>query len=251
MLSGANGYSGITSISAGTLTTGRAEILSDLVDLKIDAGATLRLGGNETVGGLNFANGSFIDLQGFNLTGGANNSSYTNGATITGTGSLVKKGTGNMYLNQSASTFSGGVNLDAGSVAFTSSGSAANGVITNSVFGTGTLTVNAGTTIRSSASDSSPSGRNIYNDMVLKGDMQFGSNGYTSQMTISTNASRSTTLTGDVAMTCLSKVTFEQAINGPAYRLTRVGADFITPTNYGLNGLYLRASNNIAGVTVA
>ena len=102
ILSRTNTYSGTTSVGAGTLTTGASEVLSDTATLTVSANATFKLGGNETVGGLNAIFGSFINLQGNTLTAGGNNTSFTNGATITGTGALVKNGTGQMYFNNNA-----------------------------------------------------------------------------------------------------------------------------------------------------
>ena len=142
VLSSTNSYSGGTAVTTGTLTTGASEILSDTANLTVSANAIFKLGGNETVGGLNAIFGSFINLQGNTLTAGGNNTSFTNGATITGTGSLVKNGTGQMYMNNSTNTFSGGFTLNSGDVTFTSSGTASAGILSNSVFGTGTLALN-------------------------------------------------------------------------------------------------------------
>ncbi|NDC42844.1 MAG: hypothetical protein EBZ77_15050, partial [Chitinophagia bacterium] len=68
ILSGTNTYSGQTTVNAGTLTTTRANILSDTATLKIDNLATFKLGGNETVGNINAASGSAINLQSYTLT---------------------------------------------------------------------------------------------------------------------------------------------------------------------------------------
>ena len=271
ILSRTNSFIGTTAVVGGTLTTGASEILSDTASLQVSSGATFKLGGNETVGGLNAVFGSFINLQGNTLTAGANNLGFTNGATITGTGSLVKNGTGQMYMNNSTNTFSGGFTLNSGDVTFTSSGTASAGILSNSVFGTGTLTLNGGTITSSSAA----SGRTVYNNIVLNGNVQFGNSAwgstnvqmnsstststntntgvvttntnYTPLFTASTNTSATTTLQGDTTINTLNWVDWYQPINGN-FRLTKSGTGALSALN---NYLLLRASNNIAGVTVA
>lgn len=255
ILSGSNSYTGQTAIAAGTLTTTGANMLSDTATLKIDNLATFKLGGNETVGNINAAFGSTNNLQSYTLRAGGNNLSATNGALTTGTGGLVKDGTGLMYMNNSGSTYSGGFTLNSGEVQFTSSGSAANGVITNSVFGTGTLTLNGGTIGSSSAAGSS--GRTIYNNVVLNGNIQFGMTSWGTNtvnlnaggalMTVSTNAGSATTLQSDSTINTVGSVQWDQAINGSDYRITKTGTGASILSN---NYLTLRGSNNIAGVTV-
>ena len=263
ILSKTNTYSGGTSVGAGTLTTGASEILSDSATLTVSANATFKLGGNETVGGLNAIFGSFINLQGNTLTAGGNNSSFTNGATITGTGALVKNGNGQMYMNNSSNTYSGGFVLNSGEVYLTSSGATGGGILSNSVFGIGTLTLNGGTI----SSQSTTSGRTAYNSIVLNGNIQFGQTGWsgtnntmntstnstngvvsqTALFTASTNTGGVTTLAGDTTINTLNFVEWYQPISGN-YRITKTGNGALSVLN---NYLLLRASNNIAGVTVA
>lgn len=264
ILSGANSYTGQTGVAAGTLTTTGADMLSDTATLKIDNLATFKLGGNETVGNINAAFGSTNNLQSYTLTSGGNNLSATNGALTTGTGGLVKNGTGLMYMNNSGSTYSGGFTLNEGEVQFTSSGNGGTGGVTNSVFGTGALTLNGGTIGSSSAAGTS--GRTIYNNVTLNGNVQFGMNswsnasgrmnpatnaageitGYTALLGVSTNAGSVTTLAGNSTINTLGFVQWDQAINGD-YRLTKAGTGATSLSN---NYLSLRNSNNIAGVTV-
>jgi autotransporter-associated beta strand protein len=252
ILSGANSYTGQTAVAAGTLTTSAANMLSDTATLKLDNLATFKLGGNETVGNINAAFGSTNNLQGFTLTSGGNNLSATNGALTIGAGGLVKNGSGVMYLNNSANTFSGGFTLNSGEVQYTSSGSAVGGVITNTVFGTGTLTLNGGTI----GSSSSSSGRNVFNSVILNGNIQFGQtawgttttnlNGGTANLTVSTNGAGTTTLAADSTINTIGSVTWDQSISGN-YRITKTGTGLSSLSN---NYLRLSGSNNIAGVTV-
>ena len=257
ILSGDNAYEGQTAVAAGTLTTGKANILSDTATLKLDNLATFKLGGNETVGNINAAFGSTNNLQSYTLTSGGNNLTATNGALTTGTGGLVKNGTGQMYLNNNGSTYSGGFTLNEGEVRFTSSGAAGAGGVTNSVFGTGTLTLNGGTI----ASSSSTSGRDIFNNIVLNGNFQSGQTSWGSTnatmntnslgvgsatLTINTNASSTTSLQGNSTIKTLGYTIWEQNISGD-YRITKDGTGASSLSN---NFLRLSGSNNIAGVTV-
>jgi autotransporter-associated beta strand protein len=254
ILSGDNTYGGQTAVAAGTLTTGKANILSDTATLKLDNLATLKLGGNETVGNINAAFGSTNNLQSFTLTSGGNNLSATNGALTTGSGRLIKNGTGEMYLNQKSNNYTGGFTLNEGEVRFSSSGDQAAGILTNSVFGLGTLALNGGT-IGSSATSSS---RNIYNSVTLNNTVQVGNsaafaalttnaaNG-TAFLTFSTNTSASTILLGNTTLNTVGQTLWEQNISGSEYRLTKGGTGALAISN---NYLQLRGSNNIAGVTV-
>ena len=257
ILSGDNTYGGQTAVAAGTLTTSKANILSDSATLKLDNLATFKLGGNETVGNINAAFGSTNNLQSYTLTSGGNNLSATNGALTIGTGGVVKNGTGQMYLNNNGSTYSGGFTLNEGEVLFTSSGAAGAGGVTNSVFGTGTLTLNGGTI----ASSSAASGRNINNNIVLNGNFQSGQTSWGSTnatmntnasgigsatLTISTNANSTTSLLGNSTIKTLGYTVWEQNISGD-YRITKEGTGESSLSN---NYLRLSGSNNIAGVTV-
>lgn len=140
---------------------------------------------------------------------------------------------------------------------FTSSGAAGAGGVTNSVFGTGTLTLNGGTI----ASSSAASGRNINNNIVLNGNFQSGQTSWGSTnatmntnasgigsatLTISTNANSTTSLLGNSTIKTLGYTVWEQNISGD-YRITKEGTGASSLSN---NYLRLSGSNNIAGVTV-
>jgi len=253
ILSGDNTYGGQTAVAAGTLTTSKANILSDTATLKLDNLATLKLGGNETVGNINATFGSTNNLQGFTLTSGGNNLSATNSALTTGTGGLVKNGTGQMYMSQNLSTYSGGFTLNSGEVLFTSSGNAGAGGVTNSMFGTGTLTLNGGTISSSSAT----SGRSIYNNIVLNGNFQSGQTSWgttninmntgSALLKMVTNSGGTTTLLGASTINTLNATEWDQNISGD-YRITKTGTGASSLSN---NYLRLAGSNNIAGVTVS
>jgi len=245
-VSGGSTYTGNLVVSSGALATSGSTAIPDNATLVLSNLATLNLGGNETVGALFAAFGSTNNLGAYTLTAGGNNQSYTNGALTYGSGGIVKNGKGIMYMNQSLSTYSGGFTLNDGEVAYTSSGNAgADGVVTNSVFGSGTLTLNGGT-VRSS---SDTSGRNIFNTVVINGDITFGSNSAAATITVSKDANKTTTITKDVAITNIASVTWEQPIVGSGFRLTKAG---VTSTNSAgaTNLIAFRASNDIAGMTI-
>jgi autotransporter-associated beta strand protein len=141
-LSGANSYTGTTTISGGTLATGANEVLSDNNTVTVGAGATFKLGGNETVASV--AGAGTADLQSNTLTYGGTGATAHSAMAI-GTGSLVKNGSGFLTLGASNSTYSGGFTLNSGTVRYSANGIVSNGVVTSGVFGTGTLTMNGGT----------------------------------------------------------------------------------------------------------
>ena len=146
-LSGANTFSGGTTISGGTLTGNTTSLQGNIVD---NAVLTFNQSATGTYSGNISGTGSFTKLGSGNLTLSGTNT-YSGGATVSegtltgttsslqgkitnngavvfdqsitgtyssnmsGTGSLTKKGTGRLIL-QGANTFSGGLNLNAGSL---------------------------------------------------------------------------------------------------------------------------------------
>lgn len=112
-LSGGSSYTGSTVILNGTIATSGANKLPDTSAINISSGATLSLGGNDTVGSV--AGAGSIALGANTLTTGADNTSTTLSGVISGTGSVFKTGTGVLTLS-GANTFSGGLTVDNGTV---------------------------------------------------------------------------------------------------------------------------------------
>jgi autotransporter-associated beta strand protein len=135
LLTGANSYSGATTISAGTLQFGKIVAMSGSSAVSVASGATLAVNaggtgeftngasGNGTIGGLlsglggqsgstvSFVPGSFF---GIDTTNSAGSLTYSGNITNSGLG-LVKLGTGTLVLS-GTSTYSGGTTVNAGTL---------------------------------------------------------------------------------------------------------------------------------------
>ncbi len=108
VLSGANTYTGDTTINAGTLRLGAGNVLADVSDVNL-TGATAIFdvnGQTDTVGSIAGIAGSTIALGAGALTSGGSNSTTTFAGTITGTGTLAQSGTGTLTLT-GANTYTG------------------------------------------------------------------------------------------------------------------------------------------------
>jgi len=162
ILSGANSYSGITTISNGTLVLGNASALPTTTVLSLGAGSTLDLDGN---GGqiANFGSSSTNSLITNSASGTAVstltvagwnagfNSLVADGATAPVALSFQSVGTPQgAYLNNNSNTFSGGLtigNASSGSgyarlgLGGVPASTGVPGNITNSIFGRGTITI--------------------------------------------------------------------------------------------------------------
>jgi autotransporter-associated beta strand protein len=106
-----NGTSDATTVTvqSGTLTTGAAERFADSVNLTVDGGAGLDLGGNETIDQLN-GNGA-VALNANTLTVSSGNF----GGGLSGTGGVTKNGPGTLTLG-GANTYTGDTKVQAGKV---------------------------------------------------------------------------------------------------------------------------------------
>ena len=141
ILAGVNTYAKGTMITAGTLKLANAASLPTTCWLAINGGVFDLNGNNQSVGVL-VGDGGEILLNGGTLTTDfSSNSTSVPGSlpdgfvytAISGSGGLVKRGTGylNLYNNN---TFSGGLTVEGGRIFFTS----------ESALGTGSITLNGG-----------------------------------------------------------------------------------------------------------
>ncbi len=118
-LSGANTYTGTTTINAGTLRASGGNAIADTsaVTLANVAGASLDLANDEAIGNLSTggATGGNITLNANTLTVNEAGTTTYSGA-ISGTGGLIKQGAGALTLS-GANTYSGQTRINAGTLA--------------------------------------------------------------------------------------------------------------------------------------
>jgi autotransporter-associated beta strand protein len=134
LLSGANTYTGGTTVSAGTLRAGAVDVFGIGSAMTV-SGGTLNLSGfNQSLGSLAGSASTTVSLGSATLTAGSNNTSTAYNGIITGTGDLIKAGTGTLTL-AGANTYSGGTTLSAGRIA----------IGANTALGTGALALAGGT----------------------------------------------------------------------------------------------------------
>ncbi|WP_345822490.1 amidase family protein [Methylobacterium fujisawaense] len=112
-LSGANTYTGATTLAEGTLLARGGQAIGDRSAVTIAAGATLALADSETIGSL--AGQGRVALGSARLTAGGDGTSTLFAGTLDGTGGLTKAGAGTLTLI-GASTYSGGTTIAAGTL---------------------------------------------------------------------------------------------------------------------------------------
>ena len=112
LLSGANTYTGTTTVSGGTLEIQGGAAIADTGSVVVNTPGTFLVSNTETIGDL-AGTGSVVLTQG--LTTGGNNNSTTFSGVISGPGSLTKDGTGTFTLT-GANTYSGGTTVNTGTL---------------------------------------------------------------------------------------------------------------------------------------
>lgn len=172
---------GNSATMSGTITNGSLVIRDGALNLTgsglVAANTKFTLDGTNSAASLNISNitASVLTVDNFSattntlvilgsksLTIGSDNSSTTLRAAISGTGGLIKNGTGTVTLGPSgspSSTFSGGTSLNAGTIAISSS----------SAFGTGQLSISNGTVLGSVVS-----ARTLPNSVLVGGSFTLG-----------------------------------------------------------------------------
>ena len=132
-LSGANTFTGPTTVNAGILSLQGGAALANTSAVTVTSPGTLNLVNSETIASL--AGTGAVTLNAQTLTTGVDNSSTTHSGVISGAGgSLVKNGTGT-FIVSGTNTYTGGTTLNAGTLAAASA----------KAFGSGNLTLNGGT----------------------------------------------------------------------------------------------------------
>ena len=145
-LSGTSSYTGATNINAGVLAGGALNSLSPSSAFVIANLATLDISlADQTIGSLAGVAGATVNLGTHTLTTGGDNTSTLFAGTISGSGLLIKNGSGTFTL-ASTNNYSGGTTVENGTVVAASNGALGTGPV--SVTGpSNALEVNAGATL--------------------------------------------------------------------------------------------------------
>ncbi len=96
-LSSAGNYTGQTQILAGTLATSAGNIIPDTTTVDISSGATLQLGGGDTISAISGAGAVVMGANNLALSG--SNTATHSGSITSTTGGLTKSGTGTLTLS--------------------------------------------------------------------------------------------------------------------------------------------------------
>ena len=116
VLTAVQAYTGDTTINGGALQLAMANQLSPSTTVVVNSGAKFVLAGfNQRVGAIASVSAGTIELGAATLDVGGNNASTTFTGSITGTGSVVKRGSGNLSLTGS-NTYSGSTAINSGSL---------------------------------------------------------------------------------------------------------------------------------------
>lgn len=135
VLQGNNSYTGLTTINAGNLFLVSGMAIADTGAVVVNTTGTVTVGFSETIGSIVGAGNVVLNNTNAALTTGGDSSSTTLSGVVSGSGRLVKAGTGTFTLS-GASTYTGTTTVNAGTLAV-------NGSIATSSL----TTVNAGGTL--------------------------------------------------------------------------------------------------------
>jgi autotransporter-associated beta strand protein len=264
-LSGANGYTGATSVSAGTLQAGAINSLAGASAVTVAGGATLDLNSfNQAVGSL--AGAGAVTLGSGALTAGGDNTSTAFSGGITGTGGLTKVGTG-VFTVSGANSYAGATGVGAGTLqagaantfaagsAVTVAGGAAldlnsfNETIA-SLAGAGSVTLGSATLTAGSAASTVFSGGITGTGALIKtgsGTLTFtGTNSYGGGTTVAAGVLQGDTSSLQGAITDSAALVFNQAAAG-TYAGAITGAGVVAKTGAGV--LTLTGANAYGGAT--
>ena len=166
-LSGVNNtFSGATAVTAGTLVTAGDGILTSTSGIAIADGATVELGGNETLHSINNSGTLRIDAT---LTAAITTGTSTIGGLVAGAGTLVKDGAGTLVVD-GANTYTGGTTVNAGTLQ----------VGNATALGAAAVTLNAGV-----LAAASPAGVTLANPVSVAGDVTLGDAANAGTLTLS------------------------------------------------------------------
>jgi autotransporter-associated beta strand protein len=225
-LSIANDYTGLTTITNGTLAEGVTDAIGTGAVTVNGSSAIFDLGAshNDSVGTVTLDGGGAINGGGTSTltsTGSFELKSGTVSAILAGSGIAVNKTTAGTVMLSGANTYSGGTNLSGGTIALGNSDTVTSGVIASGPVGKGTLTLGNGTTLRSDSTTS----RIIHNNVSLSGNLTLGDATNNGSLTFTDGSLTTATtfaLTADTTLTTPSNVNIGQAITGN-FSLTKSG----------------------------
>jgi autotransporter-associated beta strand protein len=229
ILTGANTFTGGTTVSAGTLGLGAGGALGSGV-LTLNPGAGLQF----TAAGVNLPNA--IALQGaglYQIDTGSQTAALS--GVVSGPGALQKVGGGTLFLT-GANTFSGGVNVLAGTL----------GVGAASALGSGALTLSDGTTLQIVANN-----LNLGNSVALLGPdptIDTGANNVTMSGVLSGPGALTKLGTGALFLTATNTYTGATAINAGALEVD--GSIASSPLTTVGSGAMLLGVGRVGGVIV-
>jgi autotransporter-associated beta strand protein len=132
-------------VNYGRLTVNGENAIADSAAITANFSSVLTLLSNQTIGSLaSNATAVSLDIGGFTLTTGGNNGSTTVSGTISGTGNLVKQGSGTMTLG-GTNTYNGTTTVSAGVLSVTSDSNLGSNSVT--LASSSTLDITGATTI--------------------------------------------------------------------------------------------------------
>jgi autotransporter-associated beta strand protein len=233
-LSGANSYTGATTVNGGTLVAGSSTAFGT-GDLNVNAGATADIGSNNlTQGAVTVANGASFNgsgvLTGTNFT---LNNSGTVAATLAGNANLTKGGSGTLTFT-AANSYTGTTAINGGTVNL--SGSSA-------TLGAGDVSVASGATL--AAGSASGSANTLTGNLTVAGgaNLNVGSGTYggltVNNLTLGGSSGISTAVTFDAGLGANSVIT----VNGA---LTLNEGGVVVNLNNILNGITANTTYTLA-----
>ena len=192
-LSGANTYTGATTVKNGVLQAGAANTFSAASAVTIDSGAKLDLAGfDQSIGSLSGA--GTVDLATARLTTGVNGKDSSFSGSIGGTGGLTKTGAGTQELT-GVSTYSGLTEIEAGILKVNGS------IAQSSVLVDSDGTLSGHGTVGSTTVAGTLSRQNDGGTLAVQGDLSFSQGGVYSVKVDSTPSAALVTVAGTATLT--------------------------------------------------
>jgi len=240
----ANTYTGLTTVSAGslvlnrdnnvdalagdvlvngtgTLSISKVDQIKNTANVEVATGGTLAMSGNaETVNGVKLTGGAITGSGANSILTSTTAFDFQSGsstAVLAGTAGVTKTTGGTVSLGR-ASTYSGGTTLTDGTLQIASASTGSVGLITSSAIGTGTLTLNGGT-----LSSGSVTSRTLLNAAIIGGNVILGDAANNGKLTFSSDVD----LGGSArTLTTASAINFDGVVSNGG--INKAGAGTLT-----------------------